>query len=948
MKLDEELKIYMQTICFLDESTDDYLYLYDLINNRLYFTDKIRKKYSLLSGENGVTLDQWEQIVYLRDREGLHRNLCDIRNGLCEAHNMKYRLVDKEGNKIWHSARGQVQKDKSGRPVFLMGSVSEMGTGHMADSLTGLWNSEKFMEDMGNCLRKNSGYLMLVGIDNFKSINVKNGRTFGNHLLKTIADTLEENSDSTVKIYRMDGDRFAVNLVQKTRGEIVDFYSVLKKSLNQYCTVSAGVVSYHVSSGEDSGIVYQYAENALDRAKREGKNKMIFFSSKDYQKSLDRIELQDELKASVENRCRGFYLCYQPQIDSRDFSLYGAEALLRYDSDTRGKLSPAEFIPLLEQSGLICPVGNWVLKQALEQAIQWRKIIPDFHISVNISYVQLRQPGITEMVLDTLRETGVPGKALTLEVTESMQLQDYGYFNKIFYEWKSYGIKIAIDDFGTGYSSLSYLKSIDIDETKIDRCFVNRIHYNAYNYRLLSNMIELAHGARIRVCCEGVETEEELLALQQLNPDVLQGFLFAQPYKKEEFERVYIFEECREYQERIRKEKTFRQMDSDGNKTFLEELRRDEIVNIVEGMDEVIYVSDVENYNLYYMNPAGRKLTGIYDYKGRKCYQVLQGRDQPCEFCTNEWLNGDSSHIWKIDNPYFKKHFVLKDKLIPWLGKMARLEIAIDVDMQWETLGGNKSREYISYDDSANLLPDKILHRLLNKTDLGLWVIRIDEQNNRYEMYTDDVMNRIMGLKKPLSPEECYKYWYGRINDGYYHYVNLAIDTLIQSGDVKQLEYTWNHPEKGEITVQCTGIRVKDNGDIIQVEGYHTVVSDLERLSFLPDDSNREIFEFNEKKQAVYFHTDRKAISGEEKRERNFPEVWIQKEIVHPDYAEKFRDIFREVQNKKNIQAEEMLLRTKNGNYKKFNLQTRRLSNRIQDAYTIVVRLDPVENSSGN
>lgn len=684
MNLNEELEIYMQTIRFLDDSTDDYLYLYDFVNDKLYFTDKVCEKYAVSSGKEGVPISIWEKIVYFRDRKQLIESLRDIVNGLRENHNMEYRLIDKDGNRVWVNCRGTVLRDKNGRAVFLMGRISELAMKRVVDTLTGLWNSEKFMDDLGKSLEENEGYLMVLGIDNFKNINVKNGRTFGNHLLKNIANILEEYSEHSTKLYRLDGDHFAVNFPHKNKEEVMSFYQTIKSALESDCTVSAGVVSYSHNHGEDSGIIYQYAENALDRAKKAGKNMLLFFSSEDYQKGLDKIELQDELKEAVKNDCAGFYLCYQPQIDSRCFELYGAEALLRYESPVRGLVSPGEFIPLLEQSGLICPVGEWVLKTAAKQCIKWREVLADFHISVNISYVQLRQDNIENAVLDILQETGLPGEALTLEVTESMQLQDYSYFNKIFYEWKRQGIKIAIDDFGTGYSSLSYLKSIDIDETKIDRCFVNRIHCNAYNYRLLSNMIELAHCAQIQVCCEGVETEEELMALQELNPDVLQGFLFAKPYKKEEFEKIYIEKESEEYQERIRKQDNFRQIKSIENKHLIEELRKDEIVNIVEGMDEVIYVSDVDSYELYYLNTAGRKLTGIYDYKGRKCYQVLQGRDTPCEYCTNERLNGSSFHTWEIDNAFFDKHFVVKDKLIPWLGKMARLEIAIDVSKEIE------------------------------------------------------------------------------------------------------------------------------------------------------------------------------------------------------------------------------------------------------------------------
>lgn len=944
MNLNENLKIYMQTIRLMDESTDDYLYLYDLVNDRLYFTDKIRRKYPLPPGENGLPISQWAKIVYARDFQQLDQNLSEIRQGNSENHDMEYRLLDREGNRVWVNCRGTVQKDQEGNPILLVGCVSELAMGRMVDSLTGLWNSDKFMEDMGKNLEENNGYLMVLGIDNFKSINVKNGRTFGNSLLKNITEVLEDHADSVMRLYRLDGDRFAVNFVKKNKKDVLDFYHSIKKELEGHCTVSAGVVDYSSDDEKDSGSLYQYAESAMDRAKREGKDMLIFFSSEDYQKSLEQIRFQDELKAAVKDGCRGFYLCYQPQIDSRSFSLYGAEALLRYESPVKGLVSPVEFIPVLEQSGQICQVGLWVLKTAVEQCIRWRRSLPDFHINVNISYVQLRQEGIDQLVLDVLREAGLPGNALTLEVTESMQLQDYSYFNRIFYEWKRHGIKIAIDDFGTGYSSLSYLKSIDVDETKIDRCFVNRIHCNAYNYRLLSNMIELAHGARIQVCCEGVETEEELMALQELGTDVLQGFLFAKPYKTEEFEKVYIHQDSQEYQERLKKESDFLLIDSTDNRVALQELKKDEIVNIVESMDEVIYVSDVDTHELYYMNAEARKLTGIYDYKGRKCYQVLQGRNKPCEFCTNQTLNEDTFCEWYTKNEFFGREFVLKDKLIPWLGKMARLEIAIDTGRKDFAA---KNRLNTENSPGSNRLPEEASRKILNKVELGLWVIRIDEENSRYEMYTDEVMNRIMGLQKPLPPEECYAYWYNRINEGYYNYVNLAVESIIRSGKTNQVEYTWNHPDKGQVTVRCTGVRVEDKNGLPCIEGYHRIVSDLERPYFLPGGLNSEIFEYNEKRHTVYFHTDRKLIFGENTKEQDFPECWIREQVVHPDFQEKFREIFHDVRNKEDNRTSELLLRTKEGAYERFKLKTRRLGSKEQDAHTIVVLLDSANEEPG-
>lgn len=679
MNLDKELKIYMQTIRFLDDSTDDYFYLYDLANDRIYFTEKICEKYPIVSRTEGILFSEWSKIVYAKDLKQLKYEINKIVSGKSDSHSMEYRLIDRSGSKNWVICRGTVLKRDDGTPGFLIGNVSEGAVRRELDSLTGLWNGEKFKEDMG-CLKKDKGYLMILDIDNFKNINVKNGREFGNNLLKMVAMVLEEKTDYLTKLYRLDGDCFALNFPDKTKEAVIEFYNAVKEELKSYCTASAGAVAYSDGIGEDSGFLHQYAENALDRAKREGKNILAFFSSEDYQKSLDWIKLQDELKESVRHQCKGFSLRYQPQMRGKDFQVYGAEALLRYESATEGLVSPAKFIPILEQSGLICEVGNWVLKTAVKQCADWRKVLTDFHIGVNISYVQLCQDNITEMVLDTIKEAGIPGDALTLEVTESMELQDYSYFNKIFYEWKRHGIHIAIDDFGTGYSSLGYLKSIDVDEIKIDRCFVSRIYCNNYNYRLMSNIIKLAHSSQIQVCCEGVETEEELTSLQQLIPDFLQGFLFAKPYTKEELEKLYMCKESLEYQERVERERKLYQISTIEEKNVTAENERDEIVNIVEGMDEVIYVSDIDTYELYYMNSAARKLTGIYEYKGRKCYQVFQGRQLPCEYCNNCKLKNGKIQVWERDNLFFDKHFVIKDKLIPWNGKMARLEIAMDTD----------------------------------------------------------------------------------------------------------------------------------------------------------------------------------------------------------------------------------------------------------------------------
>lgn len=811
MSIRETVKIYIQTMQVLDETTEDYLYIYDMINKRAYFTGKICRKYGLPNkGIEGFPLHVWENIVYDKDLGLLRKSLQEIEEGISENHNLEYRLVDREGNKVWIRCRGTVQKNREGIAQILIGSISELAMRRKVDKLTGLWNCDKFTEDMGKYLKESDGYLMILGLDNLKRMNIKNGRTFGNYILKIAGNVLEEQAESGWKLYRLSGDCFAVVFPECEEKRLVEFYETVRKCLSGKCTVSAGAAFYGKKADMDGGTIYLYAEDALDRAKREGKNKLVFFSSEDYQKNLDKIQFIDEIKEAVQKDCTDFYLCYQPLINGEDFRLCGAEALLRYRSPRWGEIGPGQFIPLLEQSGLICEAGKWVLKTAAEQCVKWRKKIPDFGISVNISYIQLQETEITGTVLTILKEAGLPGEALTLEVTESIQLQDYDYFNKIFYEWKRYGIRIAIDDFGTGYSSLGYLNSIDIDEIKVDRCFIKDLQENTYDYRILSNIIKIAHSAQIAVCCEGVETENELFTLRELRPDILQGFLFGKPCKREVMEQLYMEKKSKIYQSRVEGEEDLR----------IRERERK------------------------------REKTAAFQ----------------CDHC-----------------------------------------------------------------------------EVLENTNLGLWEIRIDPETGYCEMYVDQVMRRIMGLREMLPPNECYEYWHGRISEGYYNYVDLGMQNAVKTGKIVQVEYTWNHPERGEITARCTSVRIKDKNGMICLEGYHRNVSGVVCPDFLPGGLQNERFEYNEKKHTIYFHTKRKMLAGDEIREKGFPKCWIDRKIVHPHFAEIFQSMFENREASADLSGVEILLRTKKEKYDWFKMKTGRLGKKGKDANTVAVLIEPAE-----
>ncbi len=324
--------------------------------------------------------------------------------------------------------------------------------------IEGYFMMETLYADIGEKLRTNTGgYLLMVELDNLKSINFHSGRQAGDQLLITVCHAIEDLANG-LRVYRVNGDCFCVCLPGNTPQEVEKFFSRLQQRLNGQCTLTGGCVPFRQYIIPDAETLYQYAENSLDNAKARERNTLWFFSAEDYEKDLAALELREDLKKSVRDGFTGFSMIYQPQVICGQYQLYGCEALLRYRSPSRGNVSPVDFIPVLEQTGLIRDVGIWFLQQALHQCAVWRQYAPQLHMSVNMSYSQLCEEDIAGKVLHALRQSGLPGSALTIEVTESMQLHDYPYLNVIFRQWKRLGISISVDDFGTGYSSLGRLK----------------------------------------------------------------------------------------------------------------------------------------------------------------------------------------------------------------------------------------------------------------------------------------------------------------------------------------------------------------------------------------------------------------------------------------------------------------------------------------------------------
>lgn len=659
------------------------------------FSDNVEK----LTGDIpncSCSLEHWYRIIYEPDRYRLQRyveNMFHIPEE--EGYSFNYRLRDPKGQLIWVTSKGNCTFDKKGNPKYFLGFLA--ASKDQKDSDEQVRQASLLQELKAVHSQGQEGYLLMVNVDELRQINLKYGREFGNGILQDLENVMESEDYRFSRPFPYGHSSFCTLATGVTKGEVESYFRALQQDMQAQCTLSGGSVSLQKFQVPDSNLLVHYAASALDTAKLEGKNQLVFFNPDDYERRLAAIELQAEMQAAVKNDFAGFSLQYQPQVRSETFELASAEALIRFHSPRRGAVSATEFVPILERSGLIIPVGLWALRTALTQCRIWRQTLPNFRVSVNISYVQLRCPEIQAEVLSALEECGLPGNALTIEVTEGIELQEYGYLNTIFSAWKKEGVEIAVDDFGTGYSSLGWLKKLTIDEIKIDRCFVSGIQHSAYNLRLLSNIIEVAKSGFLRICCEGVESAEELAVLEPLQPTLYQGFFFSQPLSPEAFLPGNL---QRQFQEYCRHLEHTSPIDGNvfENPALLEHA-------ILEKTEDAITICDVHTHELYYLNSVAQQIFGVRTYRGRKCYQALRGRDTPCDFCPNDTLRHDSFYIWEDRNDYCDRHFLLKDKLLDIGDRTVRFQVAMDIT----------KREYISQKTRERL---EFSNRIVGYADL--------------------------------------------------------------------------------------------------------------------------------------------------------------------------------------------------------------------------------------
>ena len=544
-----------ETACELIEtinrSSDDYLFVWDIQSDIRWFFGDIDQHYNIrTNGSETNNTQEMMRIIYPADRAAVLESLKEIAQGEKDCHNMDYRWINRDGQKVWINCHGTVIRDRYNKPALMIGRVTEEKLRHLFNPLTCLWNKNKLQQDLKRWMEHGRGYLLLLDIDSLSGINLSRGREYGDQLLKEVAEYCE-GLETVHTAYHVDQDHFMLTLKTSSQKRVQAIYNQIKKAMMEKCTFTASAVPVDKGLFFDEMQLLDSINMTLKKAKSISDNHIVFFSAEDLKQKIRALALLEDLKQSVENDFEGFEVYYQPQVRCGDYSFYGVEALLRYNSKTYGRVFPDEFIPVLEQSRLIQPVGLWVLRQAAAQCRQWQEFLPDLRVSVNFSALQFGDPFLAEQVIRTIQDEGLAGPYLTVEITESMELHNSSQLVKTMRELRSYGIRFAIDDFGTGYSNLSYLKQLNVDEIKIDRVFISGLEKGTYNYKLISNVIEFAKENDIRICCEGVENAGELAILELMAPDVIQGYLFNKPNTAANIARAYIHTDTEEFRSRM-------------------------------------------------------------------------------------------------------------------------------------------------------------------------------------------------------------------------------------------------------------------------------------------------------------------------------------------------------------------------------------------------------------
>ncbi len=475
--------------------------------------------------------------------------------------NFEAQVYRKSGDVIWISENAREVHDDTGNLLFYEGTVEditerkgyEQQIEYQAthDTLTGLPNRTLLADRLQQCISLAERHgdklaVAFVDLDQFKNINDSMGHHAGDQLLVTMANRLSGCVRECDTVVRLGGDEFVLlftdlqkvseisGSMQRIRAAVAEPCQIEGREFVVSCSIGIGI---YPDDGRDANTLLKNADSAMYKAKQSGRNNFQFYTRELNKVLMERLEIESRLRGAVEKE--EFLLHYQPKIELASGRIVGAEALIRWQPPGESMVSPASFIPVAEETGLIEPIGQWVLLTACRRAGELKRLLGrPIPIAVNVSPRQFRQAGLVKSVEAALKITGTDPDCLELEITESMLVHDTANFIRILHDLKAVGVKLAIDDFGTGYSSMSYLKDFPVDRLKIDKTFVDDLEGAPAKAAILNAIVALGHSLGLKVIAEGVETAYQQAFLHGIGCDELQGYFFSKPLPAEAFEAL--------------------------------------------------------------------------------------------------------------------------------------------------------------------------------------------------------------------------------------------------------------------------------------------------------------------------------------------------------------------------------------------------------------------------
>jgi diguanylate cyclase (GGDEF)-like protein/PAS domain S-box-containing protein len=533
---------------------NDGLWDWKLTSNIIYFSPRWTLMLGYSDREPWTSSEEWFSRIHPADRERVRAQVAAHCEGKTSEFSSEYRIRHKNGHYIWMLSRGIAVRDQNGSAVRLAGSQTDINEAKVADTLTELPNRLYLLDKLEGAIaaRADSGAVpfavLFIDLDRFKVVNDSLGHSAGDQLLVGVAQRLRSGirgqgppgkvpgTSSTVA--RLGGDEFSI-LVEGIPGpdEAAIVADRMIKELGAsfyldgrqvFVTASIGIAMS--SSGNTPEDLLRNADTAMYYAKAHGGGRFEVFDQTMRERAVARMEIEKDMKKAI--AANQFVLHYQAKVSLTDRRLSGFEALVRWNHPTRGLLFPSEFIPVAEETGLIIPLGLWILREACRQMAVWQKSVvrePALSVSVNISFKQLAEPGLAEDVEQILSETGLNPGSLRLEMTESSIMENVRVAAETLGRFKKMNIALEIDDFGTGYSSLSYLRQLPFDTVKIDQSFVRQMGTTDDTSLIIHTILQLAFSLGMDVVAEGIETKDQLARLTAMGCSTGQGYYFSKP-----------------------------------------------------------------------------------------------------------------------------------------------------------------------------------------------------------------------------------------------------------------------------------------------------------------------------------------------------------------------------------------------------------------------------------